>query len=148
MTLADIPAVNASLNGLSAVLLLYGFYHIRAGHKLAHRNCMIAAFISSSLFLGCYLYYHYQMQQQFGRAHTSFTDPAWFRPIYLTILFTHLLGAFVILPLIFTTFYRAIRGQFEQHKTIARVTLPIWLYVSFTGVLIYLLLYQVFPQRR
>ena len=147
MNLADIPAVNASLNGTSAVLLLYGFYHIRAGHKIAHRNCMIAAFISSSLFLGFYLYYHYQMQQQFGRAHTSFTNPAWFRPIYLVILFTHLAGAFVILPLIFTTFFRALTGRFEKHKDIARWTLPIWLYVSFTGVLIYLLLYQVFPQR-
>ena len=88
------------------------------------------------------------MQKLHGRAHTSFTDPAWFRPIYLAILVTHLVGAFAILPLVTLTFQRAIRERFELHKRIARWTLPVWLYVSVTGVVIYLLLYQIFPQPR
>lgn len=148
MTLSDLPAVNASLNGLSAVLLVLGWRHIKAGRRIAHRNCMIGAFVASSLFLACYLTYHFQMQKLHGRAHTSFTDPAWFRPIYLAILVTHLIGAFAILPLVTLTFQRAIRERFELHKRIARWTLPVWLYVSVTGVVIYLLLYQIFPQPR
>ncbi len=148
MTLSDLPAVNASLNGLSTVLLVLGWRHIKAGRRIAHRNCMIGAFVTSSLFLACYLTYHFQMQKLHGRAHTSFTDPAWFRPIYLAILVTHLIGAFAILPLVTLTFQRAIRERFELHKQIARWTLPVWLYVSVTGVVIYLLLYQIFPQPR
>ncbi|MEI6357032.1 MAG: DUF420 domain-containing protein [Verrucomicrobiota bacterium] len=148
MTLSDLPAVNASLNGLSTVLLVLGWRHIKAGRRIAHRNCMIGAFATSSLFLACYLTYHFQMQKLHGRAHTSFTDPAWFRPIYLAILVTHLIGAFAILPLVTLTFQRAIRERFELHKQIARWTLPVWLYVSVTGVVIYLLLYQIFPQPR
>jgi len=148
MTLSDLPAVNASLNGLSTVLLVLGWRHIKAGRRIAHRNCMIGAFATSSLFLASYLTYHFQMQKLHGRAHTSFTDPAWFRPIYLAILVTHLIGAFAILPLVTLTFQRAIRERFELHKQIARWTLPVWLYVSVTGVVIYLLLYQIFPQPR
>ena len=148
MTLSDLPAVNASLNGLSTVLLLLGWRHIKAGRRIAHRNCMIGAFVTSSLFLASYLTYHFQMQKLHGRAHTSFTDPAWFRPIYLVILVTHLIGAFAILPLVTLTFQRAIRERFELHKRIARWTLPVWLYVSVTGVVIYLLLYQIFPKPR
>lgn len=148
MTLSDLPAVNASLNGLSTVLLVLGWRHIKAGRRIAHRNCMIGAFVTSSLFLACYLTYHFQMQKLHGRAHTSFTDPAWFRPIYLAILVTHLVGAFAILPLVTLTFQRAIRERFELHRRIARWTLPVWLYVSVTGVVIYLLLYQIFPQPR
>ena len=148
MTLSDLPAVNASLNGLSTVLLVLGWRHIKAGRRIAHRNCMIGAFVTSSLFLASYLTYHFQMQKLHGRAHTSFTDPAWFRPIYLAILVTHLIGAFAILPLVTLTFQRAIRERFELHKRIARWTLPVWLYVSVTGVVIYLLLYQIFPQPR
>ena len=147
MTLSDFPPLNASLNGLSTLLLATGWWFIRSGRRTAHRNCMIGAFVSSSVFLACYLWYHYQMQRLHGRAHTSFTDPAWFRPVYLAILMTHLVGAMVILPLIAMTFYRAFRERFDQHRRIARWTLPIWLYVSATGVLIYLLLYQVFPQQ-
>lgn len=148
MTLSDLPAVNASLNGLSTVLLVLGWRHIKAGRRIAHRNCMIGSFVTSSLFLASYLTYHFQMQKLHGRAHTSFTDPAWFRPIYLVILVTHLIGAFAILPLVTLTFQRAIRERFELHKQIARWTLPVWLYVSVTGVVIYLLLYQIFPQPR
>lgn len=146
MTLSNFPPLNASLNALSALLLVAGWFCIRSGRREAHRNCMIGAFVSSSVFLACYLWYHFQMQRLYGRAHTSFTDPAWFRPIYLTLLLTHLAGAMVILPLIGATFYRAFRERFDSHKRIARWTLPLWLYVSITGVLIYFLLYQIFPQ--
>lgn len=147
MTMADLPAVNASLNSASAVLLTAGYLFIRRGNRTAHRNCMVGAFATSTLFLGCYLTYHYQMQRLHGSAHTKFVDPAWFRPIYLAILFTHLIGAIVIVPLVLMTIRRAIRQQFELHKRIARWTWPIWMYVSVTGVVIYLLLYQIFPQR-
>lgn len=146
MSLSDFPPLNASLNGLSALLLVTGWIFIRSGRRQAHRNCMVGAFLSSTVFLCCYLWYHFQMQRLHGRAHTSFTDPAWFRPFYLILLLTHLAGAMVILPLIAMTFYRALRDQFDQHRRIARWTLPLWLYVSVTGVLIYFLLYQIFPQ--
>ena len=148
MTYTDLPLVNACLNATSAVLLVLGWRHIRAGRKEAHRNCMIAALCTSAAFLACYLYYHWKMQQVHGVAHTKFVDPAWFRPIYLTILFTHLVGAFAIIPLVLMTVSRAVKERFEAHKAIARWTLPIWLYVSVTGVVIYLLLYRIYPQTR
>ena len=147
MTFTDLPAVNATLNGLSTVLLAAGFVFIKRGDKSAHRNCMVAALVTSSLFLVSYLYYHYQMKQASGAAHTRFVDPSWFRPIYLALLFTHLVGAFAIVPLVLVTVSRAVRQQFELHKKIARWTWPIWMYVSVTGVLIYFLLYQIFPQK-
>ena len=100
-----------------------------------------------ALFLISYLYYHYQMKQAYGAAHTKFMDPAWFRPIYLVILFTHLVGAIAIVPLVLLTVTRAARQKFELHKKIARWTWPIWMYVSVTGVVIYFLLYQIFPQQ-
>ena len=146
MSFTDLPLVNACLNGLSTVLLTVGFIFIKRGNKTAHRNCMITALATSTAFLVCYLTYHYKMKQAYGVAHTSFVDPAWFRPIYLTILFTHLLGAFVIVPLVLVTTTRAFKERFEAHKKIARWTWPIWMYVSVTGVLIYLFLYQIFPQ--
>lgn len=147
MTLSDLPAINATLNGLSAILLAAGWQAIHSGNKVRHRNLMIAALVSSAVFLGCYLTYHTLMAQTQGRAHTVFADPAWFRPLYLTLLGTHLLGAIGMLPLIFITFNRAFRERFDAHRRIARWTLPIWFYVSVTGVVIYLLLYQVFPQK-
>jgi uncharacterized membrane protein YozB (DUF420 family) len=147
MSFTDLPLVNACLNGLSTVLLTAGFVFIKRGRKLAHRNCMLAALVTSTIFLVCYLTYHYQMKQAYGEAHTRFLEPAWFRPIYLTILFTHLLGAFAIVPLVLITLTRALRERFEAHKRIARWTWPVWMYVSVTGVVIYLLLYQIFPQR-
>jgi uncharacterized membrane protein YozB (DUF420 family) len=147
MSFTDLPAVNACLNGSSALLLTVGYLFIKRGNKTAHRNCMIGALVTSTAFLACYLYYHYQMKQAYGEAHTRFLDPAWFRPIYLAILFTHLVGAIAIVPLVLMTVSRALRQKFERHKKIARWTWPIWMYVSVTGVLIYLLLYQVFPQR-
>lgn len=141
MTLSDLPAVNACLNGLSTILLTLGFVFIKRGHRLAHRNCMIGACATSLLFLICYLIYHYQA----GR--TVFTHPAWFRPIYLAILLTHTVLAVVILPLVLLTLVRAFAGQFDRHKKVARWTWPIWMYVSVTGVAIYLLLYHIFPQK-
>jgi putative membrane protein len=141
MTVTDLPAVNASLNFTSAVLLTVGYIQIRRQNQNAHKNCMIAAFCTSTLFLACYLYYHYHARS------THFVNPGWFRPIYLTILLTHTILAVVIVPMIFITFNRAFKARYELHKKIARWTWPIWMYVSVTGVVIYLLLYQIFPQR-
>lgn len=141
MSLADLPAVNACLNGLSTVFLSTGYYFIRRKNRLAHRNCMLAAFVTSAVFLACYLIYHYNA----GR--TVFKDPAWFRPIYLALLLTHTVLAVVIVPLILYTLYLARKERFETHRQVARWTWPLWLYVSVTGVIVYLLLYQIFPQR-
>ena len=141
MTFYDLPKVNAGLNALAAILLTIGFIAIKRGNKTVHRNCMIAALTCSAIFLGCYLYYHFHA----GR--TVFKDPAWFRPIYLTLLLTHTILAVAILPMILVTVVRAAKQRFEAHKRIARWTWPIWMYVSVTGVLIYFLLYQIFPQR-
>ena len=140
MTLSDLPAVNAGLNTLSTLFLTAGYIFIRRQRQAAHRNCMIGAVISSALFLTCYLIYHYNA----GR--TTFRDPAWFRPIYLAILLTHTVLAVAIVPMVLVTLYRAARRQFERHKKISRWTWPIWMYVSVTGVLIYFLLYHLFPQ--
>ena len=148
MSFTDLPAVNACLNGFCTVLLTAGFIFIKRGNKIAHRNCMIAALVTSTIFLACYLTYHYKMKQVYGEAHTKFLDPAWFRPYYLAILLTHLLGAFAIVPLVIMTTSRALRERFDAHKKIARWTVPIWMYVSVTGVVIYLLLYQIFPQAK
>jgi putative membrane protein len=146
MTLSDIPALNATLNALVTVLLIAGRRFIKRDRKEAHRNCMVSAVVLSAIFLACYLYYHFQMQRLHGQAHTSFRDPAWFRPIYLTLLGTHLLGAVVNLPMVIATVVFAAKGQFDRHLRLACWTWPLWLYVSVTGVLIYLLLYRIFPQ--
>jgi len=146
VSLTDLPAVNACLNGLSAIFLSTGYYFIRHGNKTAHRNCMVSAFVSSTVFLGCYLTYHIGMRFQYGKGHTEFHDPPWFRSIYLVILFSHLTLAIAIVPLALITLQRAIKQRFELHKKIARWTWPIWMYVSVTGVMIYLLLYHIFPQ--
>jgi len=141
MSLADLPAVNACLNGLSAVLLAAGYACIRRGNKSAHRNCMISAFTTSAIFLICYLTYHFTV-----KTITRFKEPEWFRPIYLSILFSHLALALAIIPLALITLRRAVKWRFELHKKVARWSWPIWMYVSVTGVIIYLLLYRIFPQ--
>ena len=141
MSLTDLPAVNACLNGLSAILLTTGYVFIRRGNKIAHRNCMVTAFVTSTIFLICYLTYHFTV-----RTVTRFEKPEWFRPIYLTILLTHTVLAVVIVPLVLMTLGRAVKQRFDLHKKIARWTWPLWMYVSVTGVVIYLLLYQIFPQ--
>jgi uncharacterized membrane protein YozB (DUF420 family) len=142
MTFQDLPAVNATLNALSAVLLTAGFIFIKRGNKTAHRNCMAAALVSSTIFLACYLTYHFTV-----KTITRFVEPAWFKPYYLALLLSHTLLAVAILPLIITTVTFAVKQKFERHKKFARWTWPLWLYVSVTGVVIYLLLYQIFPQK-
>ncbi len=146
MTIHDLPAVNGSLNALSTIFLTAGYIFIKRKNQTAHRNCMIAAFVTSTIFLACYLTYHIYLAWVLKRGPTRFVDPAWFRPIYLTILFTHLVLAVVIVPLIFMTLSRALKQRFDRHRKIARWTWPLWMYVSVTGVLIYFLLYQIFPQ--
>jgi len=141
MTFSDLPAVNATLNGLSAIFLLAGLRFIRRKNQAAHQNCMLAAVVTSTLFLACYLTYHAKA----GR--TIFRNPEWFRPIYLTLLTSHTILAVTIVPLVIITLSRALRQRFDLHKKIARWTWPLWMYVSVTGVIIYLLLYQIFPQK-
>jgi len=120
---------------------------IRQKKIAAHRNCMISAFCISVVFLGCYLTYHTWLAVVLHRGPTRFLNPLWFRPIYLTILLTHTVLAIVIVPLILITLSRALRQKFDRHKKIARWTWPLWMYVSITGVVVYLLLYQIFPQK-
>jgi putative membrane protein len=134
-----LPHLNAFLNGTSAVLLFTGYSFIRARNVIAHRACQIAALIVSSLFLASYLIYHY------NHGSTRFLGTGFVRPVYFAILTSHTILAVVIVPLIFLTFYRAFRGDFLRHRRIARVTLPLWLYVSVTGVIVYLMLYHVYP---
>ncbi len=146
MSPLDLPAVNATLNGLSAVFLGAGYWFIRRKKQAAHRNCMVSAFVCSVVFLACYITYHSYLAFHLHRGPTVFKNPAWFRPIYLTILFTHTLLAVAIVPLALMTLSRALKQRFEAHKKIARLTWPLWMYVSVTGVLIYWLLYWKFPQ--
>jgi len=146
MQLQDLPLINAILNSCSALLLLAGYVAIKRDQKERHKRCMVSALITSTLFLTCYVIYHVGMQRVYGSAHTRFVDPAWFRPWYLALLASHLLFAIAIVPMVLMTVYHAIRGNFEKHRKIARWTWPCWMYVSVTGVVIYLLLYRIFPQ--
>jgi len=141
-----LPPVNAALNGLSAVFLGWGLYFIRRKNKTAHQTCMVAAFVTSTVFLICYLTYHGYLAWYLHRGPTRFQEPAWFRPIYLGILISHTFLAAAILPLAIITLRLALKERFESHKRLARWTWPLWMYVSVTGVLIYFLLYQIFPQ--
>ena len=146
MQLQDLPLINAILNSCSALLLLAGYVAIKRDQKERHKRCMVSALITSTLFLTCYVIYLVGMQRVYGSAHTRFVDPAWFRPWYLALLASHLLLAIAIVPMVLMTVYHAIRGNFEKHRKIARWTWPCWMYVSVTGVVIYLLLYRIFPQ--
>jgi uncharacterized membrane protein YozB (DUF420 family) len=146
MSLADLPVVNAGLNALSTIFLTAGYLFIRRKNQAAHRKCMLAAFSTSVLFLVCYLTYHTYVAYVLKRGPTVFREPAGFRPIYLAILGSHTLLAMVVVPLALASLYYALRQRFDTHRRIARWTWPVWMYVSVTGVLIYLLLYQVFPQ--
>jgi len=134
-----LPHLNACLNATSAVLLFTGYSFIRARNVIAHRACQIAALVVSLLFLASYLTYH------FHHGATRFPGTGLARPIYFTILITHTILAVVIVPLVAVTFYRAIRGDFARHRRIARITLPLWLYVCISGVIVYLMLYQIYP---
>ncbi|MGH7943334.1 MAG: DUF420 domain-containing protein [Limisphaerales bacterium] len=146
MSVFDLPALNASLNALSAALLTAGFILIRQKKIIAHRNCMISAFCVSVIFLICYLTYHTYLALALHRGPTRFVHPVWFRPFYLAILATHSILAMVIVPMVLITLSRALRNRFDIHKKIARWTWPLWMYVSVTGVAVYLLLYRIFPQ--
>lgn len=141
MTLSDLPAINATLNATSTIFLTLGYIFIRQKKTIAHRNCMVSAFCTSVVFLTCYLIYHFNVPR------TVFDKEHWFRPFYLVILLTHTVLAVVIVPMILMTFSRALKARYELHKKIARWTWPLWMYVSVTGVLIYFLIYQIFPQR-
>lgn len=138
LELSQLPSLNASLNATSAVLLVTGYYFIRKRNVLAHRRCMKLAFAVSILFLCSYVYYHAHAGS------TRFTGEGWIRPVYFSMLLSHTVLAAVVPILAVLTLYRALRQQFEQHLYIARWTLPIWLYVSVTGVAVYWLLYHVY----
>lgn len=137
MSFTDLPTVNAILNGAAASLLVAGFLLIRAGRREAHRRAMTAAFACSVLFLVSYLVYHFEA----GSVRFQGTGPV--RTFYLTVLLTHTVLAAVVPFLAVTTLVLARKGRFEAHRRLARVTLPIWLYVSVTGVVIYLMLYRM-----
>ena len=141
MTISDLPAINASRNLISTLFISAGWYLIRRGYWRRHVACMITALISSTLFLVGYLTYHAQA----GGRSTHFTAQGIIRPIYFTILISHILLAFVILPLVIVTLVPVFRRRWDRHTRIARWTMPIWLYVSVTGVLVYLMLYKWFP---
>lgn len=134
-----LPHVNAVLNTTSALLLLAGFRFIRRGRIQAHRNCQVSAVATSTLFLISYLTYHYY------HGATRFAGQGLVRPLYFAILLTHTILAVVIVPLILITLYRAARRDFIRHRRLARWTLPLWLYVSITGVIVYLMLYHLYP---
>jgi uncharacterized membrane protein YozB (DUF420 family) len=137
MTVQDLPALNASLNALATVLLVTGWVFIRNKRRDRHRLCMLSALGASAAFLTSYLVYHYNVGS------VPFPHQGPIRVVYLTILFTHVVLAALILPLALVTLSRALAGRFDRHRRIARWTLPIWLYVSVTGVVIYLMLYRM-----
>jgi uncharacterized membrane protein YozB (DUF420 family) len=141
MNVNELPAVNAALNALSTLFILAGWTMIRLERKVAHALCMVSALITSAAFLGCYLVYHFLKA---GHV-TRFTFPGWPKALYFFILGTHTPLAVVALPLLVLTVIPAIRQRFEAHKRMARWTLPVWLYVSVTGVLVYFMLYVWFP---
>ena len=136
MSIHDLPAINATLNGISGVLLIVGYVLMRARRIDLHRRVMLAAFVTSSVFLVCYLTYHAQVGS------VRFTRTGFVRPLYFTILITHVTLAAAVPPLAIVTLSRALAAKYNTHRRIARWTFPIWMYVSVTGVLVYVLLYQ------
>jgi uncharacterized membrane protein YozB (DUF420 family) len=130
-------ALNASLNGLSAMLLACGYVAIRSRRLNLHKRFMISAFAVSSVFLASYLAYHYRV------GHVAFQRQGWIRPVYFALLLSHTILAIVIVPMILITLRRAWLERFDKHRVIARWTLPLWFYVSVTGVIVYLMLYQM-----
>jgi uncharacterized membrane protein YozB (DUF420 family) len=138
LSIADLPALNATLNAISAVLLTTGYILIRQRRIAWHRLCMLAAFATSTLFLISYLVYHAHIGSR------PFAGQGAIRYVYYTILLTHVVLAAAIVPMVLITLSRALKRRFPRHKAIARWTLPLWLYVSVTGVIVYLMLYQ-FP---
>jgi putative membrane protein len=139
MTLEELPTLNACLNAASALLLGLGFYFIRQKRPRLHRRCMLAACLTSTLFLVSYLTYHSVAGT------TRFTGHGWVRPVYFAILSSHTVLAVGIVPLVLLTLHRARQRRFKSHQNLARWTWPLWIYVSFTGVIIYLFLYHLYP---
>jgi putative membrane protein len=137
ISLSDLPALDAALNAASVILLTLGYFFIRRKNVSAHKTCMLSAFATSTLFLACYLTYH------FHHGVTRFQRQGTVRWIYFSILGSHTILAVLIVPLVLTTLYRAWRQRFDLHRRIARCTLPLWLYVSATGVIVYWMLYRV-----
>lgn len=137
MSVADLPALNASLNALSAVLLAAGYAFVRKGQTSRHRLCMLGAFAVSTAFLVSYVVYHAQ------HGSTPFPGHGWIRPAYFALLISHVVLAIAVVPLACLTLYRAWRADFAAHRRLARVTFPVWLYVSVTGVLVYWMLYRL-----
>ena len=131
-------ALNASLNGISAILLAGGYAAIRAGKRDVHKYFMVSAFGVSTVFLASYLLYHYRV------GHVVFLGQGWIRPVYFALLISHTVLAIVIVPLILVTLRRAWLEKFDKHRLIARWTLPLWFYVCVTGVIVYLMLYQIY----
>ena len=136
-----LPHINAILNATSALLLLAGFFFILRRRVRAHLTCMLGALSVSALFLVSYLFYHY------NHGSTRFTGQGFIRTVYFVILISHTILAALIVPLILLTVRRALRGEFGRHMRLARWTFPLWLYVSATGVVVYLMLYQLYPSR-
>lgn len=137
MTLHDLPALNATLNAASAVLLATGFVLIRAGRREAHKRAMVAALVCSTLFLTSYLVYHAQVGS------VRFRGQGALRPVYFAILISHTVLAVTVVPLALVTLVQALRTRFDRHRRIARIALPIWGYVSVTGVIVYWMLYRL-----
>lgn len=141
VSLSTLPAVNALLNASSAVLLIIGYRFIRRRQVARHKVCMVSAFVLSVAFLVSYLTYHVQVGS------VRFHGQGWIRVLYFTILVSHTLLAALVPPLAVMTLSRALRGKFDKHRAIARWTLPIWLYVSVTGVVVYWMVYRLYPSR-
>ena len=141
MSTSDLPMLNAVLNSTSAILLTAGYFFIRKGDRRAHRNCMISALLTSTIFLISYLTYHY------NHGSTKFQGEGAIRGVYYLILLTHTVLAAVIVPMVLVTLSRALKERFDRHRLIARWTLPLWMYVSVTGVIVYLMLYQLYPAK-
>lgn len=137
LDVSALPALNATLNGVSAALLAAGYAFIRRRRVAAHVTCMLGAFAVSTLFLGSYVTYHWHAGSR------PFLGQGWIRPVYFFLLLTHIVLAAAIVPLALTTIWRAATAQFTRHVTIARWTLPIWLYVSITGVVVFWMLYRL-----
>jgi putative membrane protein len=139
LSFSNLPLLNAILNGTSALLLSTGYVAIRRQHRVIHKRLMLSACVTSILFLISYLTYHAQIGSR------PFTGQGGVRIVYFAILISHTILAVVIVPLVLTTVYRAWKLQWERHRRIARWTLPLWFYVSVTGVVIYVMLYQLYP---
>lgn len=137
MTVYDLPAVNATLNAMAAACLLAGYVFIRRGRRDAHRAAMIGALALSTAFLASYLVYHYHVGSR------PFTGQGAIRAVYFAVLITHVILAIVIVPMVLVTVSRALAARFDAHRRIARWTWPLWMYVSVTGVIVYVMLYKM-----